>query len=136
MTYYETITQIISSYYPKVQAVYLFGSHGTEFEQEQSDVDIAILLPPAESKTTDHNTMEACSSRLALQLCKSIDLINLRCVDTVFQCRILETGRLIFSGDTSARQLFEMTAISAYQKLQEERKGILEAILKSGRILA
>ena len=41
----ELIPIILESY-PNTQAIYLFGSWGTEDEWPSSDVDIAVLLPP------------------------------------------------------------------------------------------
>ncbi len=40
------IVQTVLRQYPDTQAIYLFGSYGTEDEWPDSDVDIALLLPP------------------------------------------------------------------------------------------
>jgi hypothetical protein len=69
-----------------------------------------------------------------------VDLVNLRMVDTVFQARIIETGRLLYtsgsssgSGETAS---FEMLTLSYYQKLNEERAEIIQDIVRTGRVLA
>ncbi|HGJ67594.1 TPA: nucleotidyltransferase domain-containing protein, partial [bacterium] len=85
MASYETITKILLAFFPEIQAAYIFGSYDTEFERDESDIDVAILLPPEQSKTDRHEIMIACSSELALALGKSVDLVHLRLVDTVFQ---------------------------------------------------
>ena len=43
-----TITKMVLQYYPDAQAIYLFGSFGTEDEWPSSDVDVAVLLSPEE----------------------------------------------------------------------------------------
>lgn len=136
MLVYESITKILFSFFPEIQAAYLFGSFGTEFERDDSDIDVAFLLPPKPINNDGQEVILACSSQLALTLGKPVDLINLRLVDTVLQRRILETGRLVLCADSNARQLFELITVSKYQKLQDERKIILDAIIKSNRILA
>ena len=47
----EEITRIILNHSPAAQAIYLYGSYGTAGEWPDSDVDIALLLPPVEAKT-------------------------------------------------------------------------------------
>ena len=43
---YRPIIEAVLNHYPEVQAIYLFGSYDTEHEWPNSDVDIALLLPP------------------------------------------------------------------------------------------
>ncbi|MFZ2420215.1 MAG: nucleotidyltransferase domain-containing protein, partial [Anaerolineae bacterium] len=50
MNKYDSIVRIVRQHYPTVQAIYLFGSFGTADEWPTSDVDIALLLPPAEAR--------------------------------------------------------------------------------------
>ena len=45
------IFEIIQSHFPDVQAVYLFGTYGTEDERPDSDVDIIVELA---EPTFDH----------------------------------------------------------------------------------
>ncbi len=46
----EGIIGTLLAAYPATQAIYLFGSYGTENEWPDSDVDIALLLPPDAAK--------------------------------------------------------------------------------------
>ncbi len=39
------INKLILNHFPNIQAIYLFGSYGTEDEWFNSDIDIALLLP-------------------------------------------------------------------------------------------
>ena len=119
-----------------MQAVYLFGSFGTEDETAASDVDIAILLAPDRGKSI--TPMQFFEVRCALEelLCRDVDLVNLRDVNTVFRHEVLKDARRLYCTDTYAADVFEMLTMSFYQKLNEERAGILDEIAASGRILA
>ena len=127
--------ELILECYPEVQAIYLFGSWGTEHRRPDSDVDLALLLP--------FDVAEAEKGRLAMGPCQSalsemfgapVDLINLRLVSVVFQHEIVTSGRRIYEADIRAVHEFEMLVLSFYQKLNEERSGILEEIYRTGRV--
>ena len=129
----EQIVQTILTHYPKVQAVYLFGSYGTADERPSSDVDIAVLLPHEEAKAAGSLLLGELHLALAELLGKEVDLVNLRQVSTVFQKEIVMTGQQIFCADAYAAAEFEMLTLSYYQKLNEERREILAAFKESGR---
>jgi predicted nucleotidyltransferase len=127
------ILQIILSHHPNVQAVYLFGSYATKDERQDSDVDIALLLSPDESRSA--GSLQASEQCLELEhlLHKNVDLINLRRVSTVLQKEVISADRRIHEGDKYAAEEFEMLTLSQYQKLNEERAGIVESALGGGR---
>lgn len=129
----ETIVRIVLEHYPSAQAIYLFGTYATPDERPESDADIAVLLPHPEARRNPNLMLTPCHDALAEALEKSVDLVNSRTVSTVFQKEILQSGRLIFSGDENAVAEFEMLTLSFYQKLNEERKAILEAFQETGR---
>ena len=120
------IVKTILGFYPHSQGIYLFGSYLTENEWPDSDVDIAILLPHESAKEEINLDLSHCSYTLENVLRKNVDLLNLRHVSTVFQFQIVTSGRLLYTGDEQAVHEFEMLTISLYQKLNEERKAILE----------
>ncbi len=134
--YKQNIVNILIQNLPGLQAVYLFGSLSSLTGHDASDVDIAVLLSPEQSKATDWERLF--NIRCVLEKClgKDVDLINLRRVDTVMQKEVLITGERIYCPDEYAADLFEMFVCSAYQKLCRERSGIVEEIIKSGRVLA
>lgn len=131
----QPIVDTVLRFYPDVQAIYLFGSSGTEYARPDSDIDLALLLPPLLAKSEKTLTLNACWSALVNILDRSVDLVNLRQVNTVFQMQIVETGRVIFEADRNAIGEFEMLTLSYYQKLQEERADIIADIAQSKRIL-
>ena len=129
----KTIIEIVLRYFPDTQAIYLFGTHGTEDERTESDVDIALLLPPAQAKQAGTLVLSDVWSALETLLCKTVDLINLRHVPTVLQKEIIIAERCIFTGDENAAGEFEMLVLSFYQKLNEERAEIIDDIRAGGR---
>ena len=131
----DKIVQTVRSFYPEIQAIYLFGSYGTEYEQVDSDVDIALLFSPREAKRIGILTLGRCWSALADVTDRSVDLINLRLVNTLFQHEIIQQGRILFEADGSGVGIFEMLTLSFYQKLNEERKEIIEEVIQSKRVL-
>lgn len=133
MTPMEGIIEKIIGHYPDTQAIYLFGSYGTDNEWPNSDVDIALLLPPKTSKLSGHLMMSRLHGELELLMGRDVDLLNLRNVSTVFQKEIIMTERRIYTADEYAADEFEMLTLSYYQKLNEERAQVLAEGLRSGR---
>lgn len=124
---------IILESYPNTQAIYLFGSWGTEDEWPSSDVDMAVLLPPKEAKMVDPGHWNLVALRLGNVVHKVVDLLNLRYVSTVFQKEVIMANRRIYTGDENAADEFEMLTLSFYQKLNQERAEVLAEGLKNGR---
>ena len=132
----EVIIPAVLKRYSNVQAIYLFGSYGTENEWPDSDVDIALLFTPRKAEQTGSLTMSDLYFELDKRLEKEVDLVNLRAVNTVFQKEIIMADRRIYCQDERAADEFEMLTISKYQKLNEERKEIIENAVKDGRFIA
>ena len=136
LTPHHAIVQEVVTDYPKTQAIYLFGSWGTDKEWPDSDVDIALLLPVLQAVQLGSLLLKPLRFSLESMLKKPVDLINLRQVSTVFQKEIIFSERLIFCEDRYAVDEFEMMVLSYYQKLNDERKFILDEFWKTGRAYA
>ena len=72
--------------------------------------------------------------RIAAMLHTSVDLIDLRAASTVMRVQVLEHGVLLYERDSSERAFFEASALSAYARLNEERRGILDDIQRRGHV--
>lgn len=132
----DVIVRTVLEHYPTAQAIYLFGTYGTADEWPDSDVDIALLLPPEEARRRPQLMLTPCHYALADALGKPVDLLNAREVSTVFQKEIIKSERRLYCADDDAVAEFEMLTLSHYQKLNEERKAILEAFQETGRAYA
>ena len=125
----DVIVRTILEHNPTTQAVYLFGTYGTADGWPDSDVAIAILLPPDEARRQTHVMLTPCHYALADALGKPVDLLNARDVSTVFQNEIIESGRRNYCADENAAAEFEMIPLSYYQRLNEQRREILKFFL-------
>ena len=132
----DVIVRCILEHYPTAQAIYLFGTYGTADEWPDSDVDIAVLLPPEEARRQPQLMLTPCHYALADALGRSVDLLNAREVSTVFQKEIIKSGRTLHCADEDTVAEFEMLTLSYYQRLNEERNAILEAFEETGRAYA
>lgn len=133
MNQQQEIVRAILERHPDAQAIYLFGSWGTDDEWPDSDVDIAVLLPPLAAKTLSVLELIRTQTELSSLLHKSVDLLNLRQVSTVFQKEVVMADRRIYTADEYAAEEFEMLTLSFYQKLNEERAEVLAEGLRSGK---
>ncbi|MBI4315749.1 MAG: nucleotidyltransferase domain-containing protein, partial [Chloroflexi bacterium] len=120
---------------PAAQGNYLFGSYDAHKELPDSDIDIALLLPPEQARQEKNLLLSRCRFDLQNALSRDVDLLNARQVSTVFQKEIIGGAR-IYCADPYAADEFEMLVISYYQKLNEERREILDAFYRTGRAYA
>ncbi len=103
------------------RVVYVFGSHGTGRERPDSDLDLAILS----DKALDPVQLFEISNRLADELGKEVDLVDLTCASAVMRKEVLRTGERLIVLDPRGACEFEMLALSDYARLNEERAAIL-----------
>jgi uncharacterized protein len=127
----ERIVDVVRRELPEVVAIYLFGSAARGRSREGSDLDIAVL--PVE-ELPSLSRWEA-QERIASVLGKSIDLVDLQSASTVLRAQVVATGQLLDDSNPPARKRFEGQALTAYARLNEERREILERIAREGRVL-
>ena len=128
------IIHVICTAHPNTQAIYLYGTWGTEYQRRDSDVDIAVLLPHDETKVVDFWEWHLLATEVAGKLhVEYADLINLHTAPVILRKEIIVADRRICCADEYAADEFEMLTISFYQKLNEERREIVENALKTGR---
>lgn len=129
----NAIVRIVREHFPHAQAIYLFGSCATGEEWPDSDIDIGLLLPPNPEAAADPMSLNLCGATLADCLRKKVDLVDVRQVSTVMQKEVIAAGRMLFCMDQYAVDEFEMLVLSYYQKLNEERRELLDAFAQTGR---
>lgn len=127
----ESIESAVKKSGLRMVAVYLHGSYGTEYMRDESDIDIAFL---SEIRLTRE---ESIVFSVALQQAwgdERIDVADLRQSDTVFVAQVVANGERIYTGNELAAQRFEMTALSKYARLNEERAAIIADIKQRGKV--
>lgn len=132
----QAIQELVRQYHPDVQAIYHFGSAGTEHERPDSDLDIALLLPPDSARRAGSLAFGELHLALEDALRRDVDLINLRLAPAVLQAEIVVTGTRIFCTDPLLADEFELLALALYQKRNQERAEIIAEGLRSGSFLA
>lgn len=124
------LVELIGEAVPDVVAVYLFGSMARGEASARSDLDLALLG----RRPLDPVMRWELQQRLAVAAGRDVDLVDLRAASSVFRVQVLRDGQVLLDRDPNARALFEATALSSYARLNEERRGIIEDALRSGRI--
>lgn len=111
--------------------IIVFGSFAQGTTHKESDLDIAFYKK--EQNLSSYEVFMI-AQELADLLKMEVDLVDLQHASTVFQAQIFSTGKVIFSKDETLRMTMEMTALSMYAKLNEERKEIIENVDEGGTI--
>ncbi|MGE5554332.1 MAG: type VII toxin-antitoxin system MntA family adenylyltransferase antitoxin [Betaproteobacteria bacterium] len=86
-----------------VVAVYLFGSHASPEETEQSDVDLGVIFRSRPTLTDELNLEVAVCAALGTD---RVDLVNLNRAGVDLQFRALQEGATLFCADDEARADF------------------------------
>ena len=118
---------------PEVQGIYLFGSHADGTQRRGSDVDLGLLLPPSGQTAARNLFTHPVLQRLQGIAGCDVDLVDLRQVSTVLQKEVVMRGRRIYCADDLAVDEFDLSVMSRYQKLNEERAALLKQFQETGR---
>lgn len=124
------IAAIVDDALPGLIALYRFGSTAGGETHASSDVDLAFLAVSPIDPLVRFQIQEHLAQRLGLD----VDLVDLRNASTVMRMQVLSGGRLLATCDPTAQEAFEDYTYSAYARLNEERRDILEQIRREGRV--
>lgn len=117
----DIIIEFLQKHLTGVYALYLYGSFASGVATTESDVDLAFLSDEQISNVDKWKVQE----KLAAELNKDVDLVNLKDASTVLRKEIVEKRNLLYSSDRYKTESFEMTTLSMYMDLNESRKDIL-----------
>lgn len=95
----------------EVAAVYLFGSHGTEFEHPLSDIDLGVVFTRSVTLAEELNLDASLSLYVKHDL---VDLVNLNRAPIALQFRALQEGLLVYEGDYYKHSDFIECVIKTY----------------------
>jgi len=126
------VIQTLLGHLPSVVAIYRFGTWGTPQARIDSDIDLAILLDQSLSNLDRWKL----SQKLAQIASRDVDLVDMRRASTVMRLQIVAYGERIYCSDETRASRFETAVYSAYAKLNEERREILEDIRDRGSVYA
>lgn len=111
---------------PNLRLVMLFGSFATDFQRDDSDIDLAFAaLRPLDSRALF-------DLKMALQVgCpRSVDLVDLanEQVSLILKHEIIKTGRAIFEADDTVLSEFEARILRDHGDLIFRRRDIEDEI--------
>jgi predicted nucleotidyltransferase len=125
----QHVVSVLRQALPDLMAVYAFGSRVQGTATPDSDWDIAVLVPGQ----VDPVALWTLAGELADVLGASVDLVDLRAASTVLQYQVITTGQRWWSRD-SRTDLYETVILSEKTALDEARAGLMEDILREGRV--
>lgn len=129
----QAIVAKVREAFPEIQGIYLFGSYAGGTQRPGSDVDLALLFQPSDRMDSRNLPLHPLHPRLQGLAGCNFDLVDLRQAPTVLQKEVVMLGRRIYCADERAADEFDIAVMSRYQKLNEERAGILEQFRTTGR---
>jgi len=113
---------------PDALAIYVYGSFAQGDEWAQSDLDLAVLLPPDQDIPDVLDLMAQVSARTG----RDVDLVNLRKVGDVLRREVLDSGRPLHVSKPDSVLEWEASSMSRYARYREEVRNILEDFRRTG----
>lgn len=106
----------------KLRLLILYGSYASGHATENSDIDLAFL---ADDAIDPFKLWHEVSQELAaLMHVESVDLVDMKSIDTVFRFVIVSTGQVVFQ-DGNFDDYLDL-AYTQYLQLNEDRREIIE----------
>jgi uncharacterized protein len=109
-------------------AIYVYGSFARGEEWPQSDLDLAVLLPPGK----DIPDLLDLIARVSARVGREVDIVNLRRVGDTLRREVLDEGLMIHTSHPDRVLEWEASAMSRYAHHREEIRDILEAFRRTG----
>ena len=128
--YDQIIVDTILKQLPEIKAIYRYGSAGTIYEREESDIDIAVLA----GKELTFEEISKVSAALMEVTSREIDLLDLTRLPVTLKVQIVLQGSRLYSANRLDSESYETYVLSDYVRLNEERQGVLKDISQSGQI--
>ena len=113
---------------PDAWAIYAFGSFARAEEWPDSDLDLAVLLPPARRIENVLDVMSHVSARVH----RDVDVVDLRKADDVLRREVLLDGRTLHVSEPDQVLAWEAAAMSRYARHREEIRDLLEDFRRTG----
>ena len=114
---------------PDVIAAYLFGSLAQGRATLGSDVDIAVLLSPADPESVWERQLQLIGE-IERFADGQVEVVILNAAPPILQNQVLRYGRLLYERDRRARVEFEVRAGQVYADLKPLNNFFAQALLK------
>ena len=107
-----------------VRFAYVFGSFGSPYFREESDLDVAVDF----GAPLDPEVFLELSGSLSEAAGRNTDLLDLRRADPVIAMQVLKTGSVLLAHDPKALAAFQMTTLTAYADQRLDRRPVERAL--------
>jgi len=124
------IIETILSHLSGVKAIYRYGSAGSVYERQDSDIDIAILI----DHVVPFQDMMKLTSKLMAATGRDIDFYDMKKYPVTLRVQIVLEGNRIYSKDLIAAETYDTHVLSDYVRLNEERRLILKDVQQREQI--
>lgn len=122
------IATVIQRALPDVMAVYVFGSTARGDERRDSDVDIAVLLPPGQRLSGKL----ALAARLHNTTGREVDIVDLRQANNFLRMEVLRQGRQVLNADPERVLAWEGRAMGEYAQHRTAIQDIMRDFRHTG----
>lgn len=122
------IADVLRHALPGIMAAYVYGSTARGDDRADSDMDIAILLPPGRH-LTDPLTLAA---KLHDATGRPVDITDLRHAGDVLRMQVLREGKQFINSQPDQVLAWEAYAMNAYAQHRAAIHGILQDFQDTG----
>lgn len=113
---------------PEVWAVYVYGSFARGEAGPNSDLDLAVLMPPGQTLTQPWEL----AAKVASQVGRDVDVVDLRRASDVLRIQVLEHGRVLYNARPAEVLGWEAQAMTRYGHYRREVAGLVEQFRETG----
>lgn len=125
-TFLDRVGDVLLSMEPEIVAGYVYGSYARGDSGPQSDLDLAVLLPPGSSLIDKLALMAALSRRVH----RDVDVVNLREAGLDLTREVLRDGHKLFDRDQDQTLAWEAEQMTDYSDFNRRRAALLDMYLR------
>ncbi len=118
--------------FPGVAAVYVFGTAASDTLRSDSDVDLAMECGEPVSTEQRFEAAQECAKLFG----REVDLVDLRQTPLPLQARVVAEGRRLFVANPAEWAFVENAILPRYCAFVEERRPLVETVVRRGSLHA
>jgi uncharacterized protein len=103
----------------KIKLLYIFGSYAKGTNNDDSDIDIAVLLEEGYSPLHKVSLLGNLSDTLKTD---NIDLVILNSAHSVLKHQVIKYGKIVYNESEESRILYEVRVLKEYMDMEYFRK--------------